>query len=163
MRSHQVFARMTPARAAEFFGVLAKDAPGAFSQVIAATAAALRARPVYMRRLSFEKRAEAARKILSRVVTNALAEEMLAVYFLEIKRSLLVEWLDAAGVPHKDGTLESESPEAPPPGKLEQAVARFRKPEDAADRELLLQAFAAQSAVEWPALEALLADPAAAG
>jgi hypothetical protein len=35
-------------------------------------------------------------------------------------------------------------------------VATFRKPDDAADRELLLQAFAAQSAIEWPALEALI-------
>jgi hypothetical protein len=39
---------------------------------------------------------------------------------------------------------------------LEQAVSAFRKPEEAEDRELLLLAFAAQSAIDWPGLERLL-------
>jgi hypothetical protein len=36
------------------------------------------------------------------------------------------------------------------------AVAKFREGADPEDRQLLLEAFAAQSAVEWPALDAVL-------
>ena len=49
-------------------------------------------------------------------------------------------------------------PTRPRQDALEKAVAGFRKPggDDADDRELLLEAFAAQSAVDWPGLESLL-------
>jgi hypothetical protein len=103
-----------------------------------------------------EKRAQFVRQALARVATNLIAEEVLAAYFLQVKKALLVEWLDAMGLEHEDGSLKAEAPAEPERGALEKAVAAFRKPDDAADRELLLQAFAAQSAIEWPALEALI-------
>ena len=41
---------------------------------------------------------------------------------------------------------------------LEEAVEAFRAGEDPEEREILLQAFAAQSAIDWPELEGLLQD-----
>jgi hypothetical protein len=87
---------------------------------------------------------------------------VLAVYFLECRKELLIEWLDLAGVEHKDGTLAADIPPAPSEKKLRDAVERFRGASDDRDRELLLRAFAAQDAIEWPVLDALLANPEAA-
>ena len=49
---------------------------------------------------------------------------------------------------------------APDAGELEKKVAEFRAASQDDDRELLLQAFSAQAAIDWPALDALLEVPA---
>jgi hypothetical protein len=100
------------------------------------------------------------RRALARVAASDVAEELLAVYFLDCRKELLVEWLDAVGLEHEEGSLKADSPACPEPARLDAALERFRgaaKPDgDAGDRferELLLRAFAAQTAVDWPALE----------
>ncbi len=162
MRSYQVFAAMTPERATAFLRVLQEKSPAAFASLLHAASVALRARPVYLQRQPFEKRAAAVRQALSRVQANTLAEEMLALYFLECRKELLVEWLDAAGIAHEDGVLKEAAPAEPPAQKLHDAVTAFRKGEGPEERELLLQAFAAQSVVDWPALERLVAPASTA-
>ncbi len=158
MRAYQIFAEMKPERAVELAAVLSKEAPALWTQALAAASAAMKARPVYLMRQPAEKRAEAVRRALARVRANAVAEEVLASYFLDCRRELLVEWLDAAGVAHEEGVLADEEPASPEPEKLRTAVAGFLEGEGRPDRELLLRAFAAQSAIEWPALEALLEE-----
>ncbi|MFI5216308.1 MAG: hypothetical protein ACHQ3O_07180 [Candidatus Limnocylindria bacterium] len=162
MRSYQVFAGLAPQHAEQMLTRLAEKAPAMFVQALAAASAALKARPIYLQRQPFAKRAEAVRRTLSRVATNAIADEVLAVYFLECRKELLVEWLDLTGVKHKDGTLEADAPPPPAEKKLREAVERFRAAGEDPDRDLLMRAFAAQDAVEWPVLEALLASPEAA-
>jgi hypothetical protein len=153
MRSFQVFAAMTPERATELVASLKEKSPGMFAQALAAAAAAMRARPVYIARQPMEKQAAAIRRALARVSASPVAEELLAVYFLECRKELLIEWLDCAGVSHEDGTLADEAPAQPDPAALEQAIERFRSGDEPEERELLLGAFAAQSAVDWPELE----------
>jgi len=163
VRSYQVFAAMSQEQAERFLRTLSQEAPSLAAQALAAAGAAMKARPVYLRRLPLERRATAVRRALARVGSNALAEELLAAYFLECRRPLLVEWLDRAGVAHEDGTLRDETPAPPGTEALAKAVATFLEdagPEPGArgERELLLRSFAAQGAVDWPDLEALLAE-----
>jgi hypothetical protein len=136
--------------------VLAAEAPAMFRQAVDAAAVAIKARPVYLRRQTFEKRAQAVRRSLSRIAANLVADELLAIYFLECRRPLLLEWLDLVGLEHEDGTLADEAPAEPATSELAAAVEKYRRAGDEPDRELLLRAFAAQSAVAWPALDALL-------
>jgi hypothetical protein len=156
MRSFQVFAAMSPEEAERMMKVLSKEAPAMFRQAVDAAAVSIKARPVYLRRQPFEKRAAAVRRSLARVLANPVADEVLAVYFLECRKELLLEWLDLAGLKHDEGTLEEESPDQPAEADLAAAVEKYRAAGDDPDRELLLRAFAAQNAVEWPALDALL-------
>ncbi len=157
MRAHQVFASMSPERAAALLEALSRQTPAVFAEALAVAGGMLKARPVYLRRLPFERRAEAVRKALSRVVADQLAEEVLATYFLECRQPLLEEWLDALGLAHEQGVLEAAAPPQPEKAALEATVKRFRAGgEDAPDRELLLRAFAAQHAIDWPDLDALL-------
>jgi hypothetical protein len=160
MRSFQVFASMTPEHATEMMRALKQDAPGMFAQALAAAAAAFKARPVYIARQPLEKQAASIRRALARVAASPVAEELLAVYFLECKKDLLVEWLDSLGIEHEDGTLAEDTPPAPPKAKLTKATKAFRTKDDDADRGLLLAAFAAQSSIDWPDLDALLGEDA---
>jgi len=156
MRSFQVFAAMTPERATELIASLKEKSPGMFAQALAAAAAAMRARPVYIARQPIEKQAAAIRRALARVSASPVAEELLAVYFLECRKELLVEWLDALGIAHDEGSLTEDEPAQPSKKKLHDAAKGFRATDDDPDRELLLAAFAAQSAIDWPELDALL-------
>ena len=157
MRSFQVFASMPRDHAVEVMKSLAEAAPAVFAQALAAACAVMKARPVYLQRQPFEKRAEAVRRALSRVASEPVAGELLAVYFLDCRKQLLVEWLDALGLEHEDGVLSSDAPPVPPDAELGDAVKRFLEADADPDRPLLLAAFAAQDAIEWPALDAMVA------
>jgi len=141
---------------------LSKQAPAVFAQAVAAAGAAMKARPVYLRRQPFPKRAEAVRRTLSRVTANQVAGEILAVYFLECRKELLVEWLDAVGLEHEDGTLATDAPPEPEEALLRKAAELYLAADADLDRALLLSAFAAQDAIEWPALEETLREHSAA-
>jgi hypothetical protein len=162
MRAYQVFAWLAPERGEAFFSTLREKVPLAFQQALAVASGALKARPAYLVKQPFERQAEAARRALSRVVANLVAEEVLATYFLECQRELLVEWLDALGLAQEKGSLAEERPAEPPAGRLRKAVDAFRAKDGDWNRELLLRAFVAQEAIDWPGLEKLL-SPGAAG
>jgi hypothetical protein len=156
VRSYQVFAAMSPEVALRVMRGLSEKSPATFRQAVDAAAVAMRARPVYLRNQPFEKRAEAVRRALSRVASNVVADELLAIYFLECRKELLTEWLDLAGIAHEEGSLKEETPAQPGEKALKDAVKKYLGSSDDPDRDLLLRAFAAQHAVEWPALDALL-------
>ncbi len=158
MKPYQVFARMEPSRATRLLDAILEESPGVYTQAIAAAAATMKARPRFMMKQSKERRAKLIRQALSRVAASPIAEEVLASYFFEIKSELLIEWLDALGLEHEDGVLQTESPDCPGREVLEKALGAYRKGsgDEADDRELLLEAFAAQSAVDWPDFENLL-------
>jgi hypothetical protein len=152
MRSYQVFAQMTPERAAQVMAVLVEKAPAVYTQAVAATSAAMSARPRFLMRQAADKRANMVQRTLARVRSNDLAEEVLAAYFLEGRRGLLIEWLDLVGLEHDEGILKDENPPPPPGPRLDEAVEKFCEGDQGEDRELLLRAFAAQSAIDWPDL-----------
>ena len=159
MRSYQVFASMSNDEAVRLLRALAEQSPGAFANAVAVAAVALKARPVYLQKQPFERRAEHVRRALARVAANPMASEILAAYFLECRKPLLVEWLDTVGLAHEDGMLSADAPAQPKSKELAKAIDTFLAAGDDVDRPLLLRAFAAQDAIEWPDLETRLAGP----
>lgn len=161
MRPFQLFASMPPEQFRGFLDALKEKAPVAYAQALGLTAGVLKARPVFLQRQPAERRAELVRKALARMMSNPISEEMLAVYFLECRNDVLVEWLDGLGLEHEKGTLKGEdAPAEPSAAKLAEVLEAFRKnakDDDRSDRELLLRAFAAQTSVTWPELDKLLA------
>lgn len=158
MRPHEIFAAMSPEQSERFFERLADESPMTFTQAMAGAAAAMNSRPQYLLKQPMQKRAASVRRALSRVAAKPLAEEILAVYFLECRQELLTEWLDQLGLKHEEGVLEDNAPECPDDAQLKKNVTDFRAKDEDPDRELLLRAFASQSAIDWPALDALIAE-----
>jgi hypothetical protein len=153
MRPYQIFASMEAREAEHFFNGLAEGAPAMYQQLVHAAAAAMKARPGSVTKLAAEKKAAAMRRSLARVGADPLAEEMLAIYFLEVKKDMLTAWLDAVGLDHEEGTLKEDAPEQPDETKLVECIEAFLGGDDRSDRELLLKAFAAQSSIKWPKLD----------
>jgi hypothetical protein len=156
MRPYQIFAAMDPEGTKRFFGGLAEGSPPMFAQLVHAAAAAMKSRPSYLKKLPLDKQANAMRRALARVGADSLAEEMLAIYFLECRKELLTEWLDGLGIEHEEGSLKQDAPPQPDDAKLVDFVASFRSGEEPSDRELLMRAFTAQASIDWPALDAML-------
>ncbi len=158
MRAYQVFSQLRPEDSERIFTELSKVAPSTYSQAIALASATINARPGFVMRQKPARRAETMRRVLSRVKSNEVAEEVLASYFIESRREILIAWLDIVGLEHEDGILTSDNPEQPEAQQLDSAVTTFRRSNEGLpqDRELLLFAFAAQTVVDWPLLEGLL-------
>ena len=156
MRSNEIFSRMTPAEALEFLEEIREQAPDVARIALSAASQAFKLRPQFLRRQPRARQAEWVRKALGRAMMASAAEEVLAEYFLEHKNDLLTELLDALGVGHKEGRLTDANPECPKPETLDQALKKFRAVQDSERRELLLRAFAAQTSIDWPDLEARL-------
>ncbi len=147
---------MSPEDALAFLDEIHKQAPAVEEIALSAAAGAFRLRPVFLRRQPRKRQAGWVREALGRTAMAAVAEEVLAEYFLEYHTDVLGEWLDALGLEHEKGVLASNAPACPNPTDLAKCVAEFRKGENPALRELLMRAFAAQSSIDWPDLEALL-------
>lgn len=156
MRPHQIFAAMSPEKCEAVFAKIAEESPETFQQTVVAAAAALKFRPKYLLKQPMPKRVASVRRALSRLPSGALAEEVLAVYFLKCRTELLREWLDSIGLAHEDGVLTDDEIVCPDPDELEKKVTEFRAASDDDDRELLLQTFSAQAAIDWPVLDSLV-------
>jgi len=156
MRAFQIFAAMKPEQAESVFKDIAEHAPGSFTQAVYAAAAAFKSRPQFLIKQPFPKRASMVRRALAQVTSNAVSEEMLAIYFLECKKDVLIEWLDGLGIDHEEGSLKEESPNEPDADQLQGAIEAFRAKEDDPARDLLLKAFASQNAIDWPILDTFI-------
>jgi hypothetical protein len=159
MRPHEIIAQLTPERCEEILTRISAEAPDVFRQTVASAAAALKFRPQYLAKQPLPKRIASIRRVLVRPASGPLAEELLAVYFLRCRLDLLREWLDLVGLEHEDGVLTADEVPCPDASLLEEKVKTLRSGEDP-DCELLLRVFAAQSAIDWPALDEILARPA---
>ncbi len=147
---------MSPEEAKRFLDELREQSRDAAVIALSAAAQAFKLRPEFLRKQPRPRQAEWMRKALARASSAPVAEELLAEYFLGGHRDLLAELLDALGIEHEEGELRDDSPVAPDSAALREAVERFRTGENPERRELLLRAFAAQTPISWPDLEALV-------
>ena len=159
MRPHQIFAAITPEICGRLMEKISQEAPEVFRQTLTTAATTLKFRPQYLRKQPIAKQVESIRRVLSRAASNPLAEEILAIYFLKCRLDLLTEWLDLMGLPHDEGMLTEDETPCPDAARLEEKVAQFRAGKDE-DCDLLLAVFAGQAAIDWPALDDILARSA---
>ena len=157
MRPHQIIAAMSQERFDSLLGKLNDENPDVIQGTVAAAAQILKFRPKFLMKQPMPKRLKAIRSAIVRPNANHLAEELLAVYFLKCQLPLLTEWLDLLGLEHEDGILTQEEAPCPETADLEKKVGEYRAASDDEDRELLLQVFSGQAAIEWPALDEILA------
>jgi hypothetical protein len=124
--------------------------------VDAAIARALRFRPESVRRLSDDKKVG----YLTRVVhpDDLLASNLLQSLHMSERRPLLGSFLDALGVPHRDGEISDQARLEPPaPEVMAAAVDRVYQGFPAAEVEVYLATLLALDPAFWGGLRPLLA------
>jgi hypothetical protein len=118
-----------------------------FGPLDSEVAAALKFRPQAIRKLPLAKRAKTGRSIIMRKKNAELAYELLGGYLFRKDKDLITEFLDAAGIEHDDGMIDSD--ELPKADDLPKIVATLDGAHDADDVTIYM-AICAQT---WPEVE----------
>ena len=106
----------------------------------------LKFRPQAIRKLPFAQRAKRAKMYMERTASAELAYELFGTYLMQDHKQLILDFLDATGVEHKDGMLEGEGRQTPEVEKLNAAITDLDSKYDAGDVTLYLSVCAEQ----WP-------------
>ena len=128
-----------------------------FGPLDADVARSLRFRPQAIRKLPMEQRAKRARMLVESSKNTNLAYELVGGYLMKTQKELVVGFLEATGVQHKDGMIEDIEGAKPASDKIAGAVAELDTKFAREDVTLYLVLCADQ----WPgekAFEALLAE-----
>ena len=85
-------------------------------------------------------------------VSELMAARLLVAFHIAHQRPMMAAFLDALGIPHEDGLIESEQVTAPDPAKLKAAVATLAAAFPAEDVTLYLSTLTWQDPEAWGTL-----------
>ncbi|HMG05086.1 MAG TPA: hypothetical protein VK581_06460 [Chthoniobacterales bacterium] len=161
MRSHEIFQRMSPALAAQIFTFMHSEQKPVYKAAIQGLANQRNLRGVFIERKPPVERFPWMQNALGRSVSDSLASHLLQAWLLGANKQMLCDFLDAMEIKHEeDGTVD-ELPAAPPKEKIVTAVAQLLEKYPAETVAVYLHAFRdMDSAVQWPALDEILAEEA---
>ena len=159
MKSHELFQKMSPARAADIFVFLHKEQKPVYKAAIQGLANQRNLRGVFIERKPPNERHPWMQAALSRPVSDALATHVLQAWLLGANKPMLCDFLDALEIAHdEDGTVE-ELPAAPPKEKVVAAVDLLIGKYPAESVAIYLHAFRdMDSSVQWPPLNEILTE-----
>jgi hypothetical protein len=86
-------------------------------------------------------------------VSDLLAARLLVAYHLHHQRPMMGRFLDLLGVPHEEGLITEESPDAPAPEKLDEAAKALAAEFPAADVSLYFWTLLWQDPETWGGLQ----------
>lgn len=115
-------------------------------------ARSLRFRPQAIRKLPMEQRAKRARMLVESTKNANLAYELVGGYLMKTCKDLVIGFLEATGVPHKDGMIEDVEGAKPRSEKIAAAVEELDRKFAHEDVTLYLVLCADQ----WPAEKAFV-------
>ena len=159
LKSHELIGFMSPALANEIILYAFESDKPLYRTVLAAVAEARHLRPVFMERQPRVQRHSAMLTTLSKPSLDMVTANLLRTWLLKKYKDMLVDFLDALGVPHKDGVVD-DLPATIDDEKLKSAVDKLLGKYPPEVVAVYLNAFNDMNEVEWPNLNSMLAaDP----
>ncbi|HMJ05037.1 MAG TPA: hypothetical protein VK474_02160 [Chthoniobacterales bacterium] len=161
MKTHELFQRMSPERAAEIFTFLQREEKAVYKAAIQGLANQRNLRGVFVERKPPQERYPWMQAALGRPRSDAVASHLLQAWLLQAHKEMLNDFLDALEIAHEaDGTVETLPP-CPPKEKIAAAAERLLEKYPAETVALYLHAFRdMDSAISWPALDEILSEDA---
>lgn len=159
LTSHELFGFMSPALANEILGYTFESDKPAYKAALAAVAQARHVRPVFMERQPRATRNAVIIATLAKPHLEPAAGALLRVWLVKKQGAMLVDFMEALGIPHENGAVE-DLPAAMEDEKLKAAVEKLlgKFPPEAV--AVYLNAFNEMNAANWGNLQAMLeSDP----
>ncbi len=159
LKSHELIGFMSPGLANEILMYAFESDKPLYRTVLAAVAEARHVRPVYMERQPKVERHAAMLATLSKPSQDMVTANLIRTWLLKKYKEMLVDFLDALGIAHKDGVVD-DLPPAMDDEKLKAAIDKLvaKYPREVVG--VYLNAFNDMNEVEWPNLKAMLTtDP----
>ena len=159
LAAHELFGFMSPQLAAEILEYAYQSEKELYKATLAAVAQARRVRPVFLERQPRAERHVTMLSTLTRPALEPAAGGLLRGWLLKKHTALLADFLDALGVPHKDGVIEA-LPETMDDATLHAAVEKVLAKHPPEVVAVYLHAFYEMNETRWQNMKTLLeTDP----
>lgn len=159
LTSHELIGFMSPALAEQIISYTFESDKPLYRTTLNAVAEARKVRPVFLERQPRVQRHATMLAVLSRPSMELIAGNLIRQWLVKKQTSMLVEFLDALGIQHKEGVVD-DLPKEMDDTKLQAAVEGLlaKYPHEAVAVYLL--AFNDMNEANWPNLKKLLeTDP----
>ncbi len=155
LTSHELLGFMSPGLALEILTYAYESDKPLYHATLKAVAEARKLRPVYLERQPRKERHAAMVTTLTRPALDLVTGNLIRTWLLKKHNQMLVDFLDALGIAHKEGVVE-ELPPAVDDAKLQAAVEALlaKYPPEAV--AVYLHAFHDMNEVDWPNLKRML-------
>ncbi|HEV2208355.1 MAG TPA: hypothetical protein VG167_06230 [Verrucomicrobiae bacterium] len=146
---------MSPALAQEILTYAYESDKPLYKATMAAVAEARKLRPVFLERQPRPQRNAAMLTTLARPSLEGVTANLLRTWLLKKHQALLGDFLDALGIPHKEGVVE-DLPATMDDAKLQAAVDAVLAKHPPEVVAVYLNAFQEMNEVDWPNLKTML-------
>ncbi len=146
---------MSPALAVRVIEFAHDDNKELYHTALYAVAEARKLRPTFFERTPRAARHKEMAVMLSRPRMELIAANILREWLMKQQKAMLADYLDALGIPHKDGAVD-DLPASVEDAKLTAAVEILLAKYPAEEVAVYLNAFYTMNEVRWPNLESML-------
>ncbi len=157
LTSHEIFGFMSPALASEILTYTHESDKPLYRTALAAVAQARKLRPVFLERQPRVEQHATMIATLTRPALDAATGSLIRGWLLKKHQALLVDFLNALGIEHKDGVVD-DLPKTMDDAKLRSAVDQLLSKHPQEVVAVYLNAFNEMNETEWPNLRKLLEE-----
>ncbi len=155
LQSHELLGFMSPALANDILSFIFESDKPAYRAALAAVAEAKRVRPIFLERQPRAERHTTMLSVLTKPNLDAAAAAFIRAWLVKKHVAMLVDFLNALGVPHENGVVE-DLPGTMDEAKLKAAVELLLGKYSHEVVAVYLNAFNDMNAAGWPNLKVLL-------
>jgi hypothetical protein len=155
LNSNELLGFMTQDLALEILNHAYENDKPVYRATLAAVAEARKLRPVYLERQPRAQRHATMLATLSKPSQEAITAALLRAWLLKKHKGMLVDFLDALGIEHKEGVVD-DLPETMEEPKLRTAVDAILAKYPREVVAVYLNAFTEMNEVNWPTLDSML-------
>jgi hypothetical protein len=155
MTCHELVGFMSPDLALEILAFAYSEDKPLYRATLTAVANARKLRPIFYERKPRVERHRDMLEMLSRPRMEPAAADLLRGWLVKAQTPMLIDFLDALGIPHQKGIVEN-FPDTVADDKLKAAVDALLAKHPREKVIIYLHSFCAMNTVNWPNLESLL-------
>ncbi|HWV99042.1 MAG TPA: hypothetical protein VNZ64_05045 [Candidatus Acidoferrum sp.] len=155
LTSHELIGFMSPGLSQAILAYAYESDKPLYRATLSAVAEARKLRPVFLERQPRPQRHAAMLTTLARPALELVSANLIRAWLLKKYNGMLVDFLNALGIEHKDGVVE-DLPAATDDAKLRAAVDAVLVKYPPEVVAVYLNAFNDMNEVEWPNLKAML-------
>ena len=155
LTAHELFGFMSPELSSQILDHAYETEKDSYRATLAAVAEARKLRAAFFERKPRAERHKDMAAMLAKPRLDAAASNLIRVWLMKKHMAMLVDFLDALEVSHKDGIVD-ELPATVEDVKLSQAIETLLGKYPREEVAVYLNAFYSMNDVSWPNLKALL-------
>jgi hypothetical protein len=155
LTSHELFGFMSPALGARIIEFAHDDNKDLYRTALSAVAEFKKVRPAFLERSPRASRHADMAVMLSRPRLELVAANLLREWLMKKQTAMLVSFLDALGIAHKEGAVD-DLPASVEDAKLTAAVETLLAKYPPEEVAVYLNAFYSMNDVHWANLESML-------